>query len=308
MHKRIAAMAVACSLAGVMATAALPIALPDSTAFASMATLFDSTSVNDCRYETAATQSGSSFGSVSDAILDAKLLAEGSPDLSGIVVDGKPIGTALARAIATAPQDYCSRVNYIDQYEDLPSGCEIIALAVCLNSMGFSVTPTEIADSYLDTSDADQETYLGSPYEDGGCLPPAIVQTTAAFSAGKAQKAYALDITGTSMQDLIALTNLGYPVLTWTTEGIIDPYDFEYISDEWTWYYPEHCVALYGVNGDNVLVSDSMYGLMEYDAGQFAEVYGECGSMAVVIVPENVARAGMTLSSSAASKVMPETE
>jgi len=296
MHRRIAAIAVAFSIAGTMVAGAFATASP-GVAFANSASSFDSSTVSDLQ-NGASAQSDDSLSSVSSAIVAAFPKEQVDSRLAGIVVDGKPINTALARAIATAPQQYCSQIDYVDQYEDLPSGCEIVALSVCLGSMGYPIASFELADNYLDTSGEDESTYLGSPYDDGGCLPPAVVRTAAEFFKANSQNARAYDISGTSMEGLTALVQLGYPVLTWTTEGMMDPYDFEYLDGGWVWYYPEHCVVLYGVDGDKALVSDSLSGLDECDAGRFAEVYEECGSMAVMVLPGTVVQAGFSPSSS----------
>ncbi len=293
MQKRMAAMAIACSLVGVLAVAALPATFPDFTAFADQDAVLDD--ADDSSWVEAAATEGGGADAASAASAQAASRAVDESGLFGIVVNRAPIDSALAKALAAVPQDYCSHIGYIDQYEDLPSGCEIVALSVCLNSMGYAISSGDIAENHMDMSGEGQNTYLGSPYDDGGCLPPAIVQATAACFEGKQPKAQAFDITGTPMNSLIALANQGYPVCVWTTEGMMDPYDFEGLDEGWSWYYPEHCVVLYGANGDNVLVSDSLNGLDECEKQRFAEVYDECGSMAVMVLPEQVVRAGAIL-------------
>ena len=67
---------------------------------------------------------------------------------------------------------------------------------------------------------------------------------------------------------------------------LLDEPWFSYFQDDDTkdaWCDNEHCVVLYGVDGDSVLVSDPLEGLVEGDAEAFAQIYEACGSRAVLV-------------------------
>lgn len=204
--------------------------------------------------------------------------------LEKIVLDGKRISSAKLDALISGARDYASKVGYIDQMEILPSGCEIVALAVSLQALGYELEPEDIADNYL-KMDGDDESYSGSPYEDGIGLPPSIVYAANAWLAdhGKQVKGQfrAFNLTKTPFNALADLTNLGYPVLVWVTEGMLEPWG----GDGESWYWPEHCVVLYGVKDGKALVSDSLVGKVERDKKEFARIYKLCGNRAVALLP-----------------------
>ena len=53
--------------------------------------------------------------------------------------------------------------------------------------------------------------------------------------------------------------------------------------ESYEWYNNEHCVVLYGLEGETALVSDPLEGLVERDAQEFARIFEACGNMAIVI-------------------------
>ncbi|MCI7505353.1 MAG: hypothetical protein MSA55_05190, partial [Coriobacteriaceae bacterium] len=81
-----------------------------------------------------------------------------------------------------------------------------------------------------------------------------------------------------------ALVEGGYPVSIWVTEGMVAPSNVE-PSGDYLWYWPEHCITVYGAEGDRVLVCDTIYGMAEYSRAEFVEIYEACGSMSTAILP-----------------------
>ena len=61
--------------------------------------------------------------------------------LGDIVLDGGAISADAVDALAVEKRDFTSYVEFIDQYEVLPAGCEIMSLTVVLRSMGYDVDP-----------------------------------------------------------------------------------------------------------------------------------------------------------------------
>lgn len=181
---------------------------------------------------------------------------------------------------------YTSNVEALLQYPELPAGCESVSLTIVLRSMGYDLPLTTIADSYLaiDPSWGDFVTaFGGDPRTGGGTMPPAIVNAANTYLREQDAEARAHDITGTSFNELFEYIDAGYPVLTWTTMYMAEPTFSSMTQGAYTWYTNEHCVVLYGREGDDVLVSDPLEGLVRRDAAEFQHLYEACGSMAAVI-------------------------
>lgn len=182
-----------------------------------------------------------------------------------------------------------AQIEELLQYPELPAGCESVALACVLRSMGFDASGAEIVDGYLaiDPTCTDFVTsFAGDPYWGGGTLPPAIVDAANAYLAAQGDAASGLaarDLTGLSYENLLMIVGEGYPVLVWTTMYGEEPAFTGEVIDGWSWYFNEHCVVLYGVEGSEVLVSDPLEGLVRRDATAFGYLYEACGSMAVAI-------------------------
>lgn len=183
-------------------------------------------------------------------------------------------------------------VPAIEQYPELPTGCESVALTNTLLSLGFELEKTEIADAWLPRSDSDFVTaFMGDPHATDGhsCMAPAIAQTAAAYLATQGSSLEAVDLTGSSLEEVLGEVAVGNPVIAWCTIGLADPgtaYQVERAGDRtYRLYANSHCVVVSGYDLDAgvVLVSDSLAGQVSYDLKQFAARYYELGAQAVVI-------------------------
>ena len=201
-----------------------------------------------------------------------------------IVVDGKPLTHVRAADIVEAASPFTDDVEYIDQRPILPAGCEAVALAVALRAEGYDADPLDIVENHLNM-DGSERAYSGSPWESGGGLPPCIVDAGNSWLAGRLPSARVLDLTGTTFDGVLELVALGYPVQVWITEDMAEPSPYGATQDGLEWYFPEHSVVVYGVSADEVLVSDSMAGLVSRNRADFERLYGECGNMALFVLP-----------------------
>lgn len=183
-------------------------------------------------------------------------------------------------------------VPAIEQYPELPTGCESVALTNALLSFGYDLEKTEIADAWLPRSDSDFVTaFMGDPHATDGhsCMAPAIAQTAAAYLATQGSSLEAVDLTGSSLEEVLGEVAVGNPVIAWCTIGLADPgtaYQVERAGDRtYRPYANSHCVVVSGYDLDAgvVLVSDSLAGQVSYDLQQFAARYYELGAQAVVI-------------------------
>ena len=214
----------------------------------------------------------------------AQVQSQREDALALLVLDGAPAPDDLVRAVARTKRDYTQHVEYIDQFEVLPAGCEIVALAVVMRSMGCATDPVELADNYVELGGGTPESYQGDPYSDGSGMPPCIVLAANRWLEERGYEARAYNTTSTSADTLLSLVEQGYPVIAWTTENLVDPSDITEGENGMRWYWPEHSVVVYGVEGGEDLASDSMAGLVRYDRARFAEIYEACGSMSVALL------------------------
>ena len=205
--------------------------------------------------------------------------------LSQVVVDGFPIADNAIALVASAQAPYASQVGNINQNSvGLPSGCEVVSLAVALQSMGFDADPQEIADSFLVMDGSFATGYAGSPYGAGGGYPPGLANAANSYLLANGGSVHAYDLTGTSFDGVKGLVMHGYPVLVWSTMNGEDPqYSSAFDGDE-EWYINEHCVVVHGVGDGCVYVSDPIEGYVEHDEAEFSRVFDECGNMALVII------------------------
>lgn len=179
-----------------------------------------------------------------------------------------------------------SRVQELLQLPEFPSGCEPTSLTIVLRAMGYDVDIEDVIDGYvpLDATWTDPTSFLGDPYEGGGCFPPVIVNAANEFLADHGSTATAVDITGATFDEVLAIADAGMPVMLWTTMYQEEPSFSGQDIGAYSWYVNEHCVVVYGSKGDKVLVSDPLDGLVERDREYFSALFETCGSMAVVIV------------------------
>ena len=183
-------------------------------------------------------------------------------------------------------------VPALEQYPELPTGCESVALTNALLFLGFELEKTEIADAWLPLSDSDFVTaFMGDPHATDGhsCMAPAIASTANAYLAAQQSPLEAVDLTGSSLEELLGEVTAGNPVIAWCTIGLESPgtaYQATRVGDRtYRLYANSHCVVVSGYDLDKgtVLVSDSLAGQVSYDLQQFAARYYELGAQAVVI-------------------------
>ncbi|MDD6333753.1 MAG: C39 family peptidase [Clostridia bacterium] len=181
-------------------------------------------------------------------------------------------------------------VNIIYQYPDMPSGCEITSLTMILNYMGINVSNKYLADNYLDTNEYDMfKSFVGSVYDDHsfGCFAPVIVKAANNFFADNNINAEAVDISGSTRDEIYDYIEDGDPVIIWNTQEMKTTYIKEYNIDGniFTWYANEHCVVICGYDKDNntVEIADSIAGKVTRDADTFFQRYEDMLSQAVYI-------------------------
>ncbi len=183
-------------------------------------------------------------------------------------------------------------VEAMDQYPELPTGCESVALTMAINALGYDLEKTEIAEKYLIYDDNFAIGYCGDPFSDDGAgiWPIGIVATVDAFAQETGAKVCAYNTSKSPLKDLCKLVDAGYPVVVWTTYYMCEPMysdDGVYYDDEYyMWYDNEHCVTLYGYDRDagTVDIADPLRGKVTVDAGEFERLNEDIGGYSAVIV------------------------
>ena len=191
----------------------------------------------------------------------------------------------------------------INQMPELPTGCEITALTMALNYYGYPVDKTVMASEYLPTASADRyygtdgrmygtdmnEYFIGDPFAEGGiiCGTGAIVTAADRYLSDEGSSLRALDVTGSSPEELYERVRQGQPVVVWVTISMADRGSTEgwYTEngDYVDWSTNDHGAVLIGYTETTVTIADPISGRMEYDREQFEEVFASRGSQCVVL-------------------------
>lgn len=183
-------------------------------------------------------------------------------------------------------------LTILNQYPEMPAGCESVSLTMLLNYYGYDLDKTYIADNYLIYSDNFVTGYYGNPYSStgGGCYAPGMTDTANNFLIDNGGEYHAENITGTDFDDLLTYVADGTPVLIWTTIGMgsssRDYTEYYYDGDVYYWDFMEHCVVLTGYDLDNntVTVYDPIDGVVTRDKDAFESTYNAMFQMSVILI------------------------
>lgn len=194
-------------------------------------------------------------------------------------------------------------VQCILQKPELPTGCESTSLTMVLNFLGYNVSKTEIAETYLPKSQDFytyngelhgpdfRYTFPGNPFTQNGygCLAPAIVTTANNYLRMNDSKGKIIvkNISGSSPSQLYKYIDEGTPVIVWATISMQKPEE----GDSWitpkgellTFPSHEHCLVLVGYDESNVTLCDPLEGTVQYPRNLFETRYSQLNSQAVIL-------------------------
>lgn len=198
---------------------------------------------------------------------------------------------------------YIADFEIIKQLPELPTGCEVTSLTMVLNYWGYEADKLEIARDYLEKSDLEsvddklygpdyRYVFVGDPEDDKsfGCFPPCLVSSAKKYLDDNGAKMSAVDLTGSSFDELFEYIDHDIPVIIWSTLGLAEPERIlSWIvpdGEEVTWPTNEHCIVLSGYHrGKNtVRVHDPMNGIITLNMDAIRERYDQLGQNAVVII------------------------
>lgn len=172
------------------------------------------------------------------------------------------------------------------QNPEFPSGCEAFSLAMCLRAMGYTVEPSELIDVYMPTDPTWSDFvnhFAGDARSSGSAMPPAVVACVDAYATAVDAPLHGVELTGCSFDEIAAVVERGYPVLTWITTDFESPRFSTTGARGYRLYRNFHCVLLYRVQGGVAYVADPLIGLVEHDVHSFQTLWEDCGSLAMAV-------------------------
>jgi len=202
----------------------------------------------------------------------------------------------MYEAIKNGEEAVMLGVQNILQKPELPAGPEITCLAAVLQYLGDYVDKVTLAENYLTLAEPGTttpfEAYFGDPKVSKGsygCYAPVIVDAANRYFADKGNtRKKAMDVSGSTMEELLKFIDDGTPVMVWCTTNLVETK----ITAEWEldgellqWRGYEHCVVLMGYNKtrSSIIVADPLRGIVEFDMNTFYKRYKEQYESAVII-------------------------
>jgi len=186
-------------------------------------------------------------------------------------------------------------INVISQLPDMPSGCELTSLTMALNYMGVNVDK-EIVSRYLPTAEYGDnffKYFIGSIFAPNslGIYADGLCDCAEAYLDSIGNKTVSVaNISGTSVDGLLAIVASNHPVVVWATK------DMNSIGDNsQIWLYDgqpmgfirgEHCMLLVGFDKDNdkVYMADPLKGeVVDYSLAAFRLRYRGQFSQALLV-------------------------
>lgn len=168
-------------------------------------------------------------------------------------------------------------VPVINQYPELPTGCEITSVTAVLNYLGYKVDKVYMQENYLEDSynfvriDEDTRTgpdpykvFVGNPKDTGfGCYAPVVADTIDKYFISVGSPDRAVNVEDADQSVLELLIDNGIPVIVWAS---IDMKPYLYTkNNEWIlnttgetfrWRGNSHVLVLVGYDEDNYYFSD----------------------------------------------------
>ncbi|MBM6751381.1 C39 family peptidase [Mediterraneibacter glycyrrhizinilyticus] len=218
-------------------------------------------------------------------------------------VDGEAGVSGEEKTVEESTASEIENFPVINQMPELPTGCEITALTMVLQYYGYPADKTDMASGYLPTASADRyygddgrlygtdmnEYFIGDPFTAGGiiCGTGAIVTAADRYLDDQGSSMRALDMTGSSPEELYKLVSRGQPVIVWVTISMADrgstqgwyTEDGEYVD----WSTNDHGAVLIGYTETTVTIADPISGRIEYDREQFEKVFESRKNQCVVL-------------------------
>jgi len=200
-------------------------------------------------------------------------------------------------------------VQYIDQTEKYPTGCESVSTVMCIKYHGINITVENFIDKYLEKAKMIEvggklyapdpfKKFIGSPYNSHsyGCYGPVIEKALNKMlkDLGLTDKFETRNLNDVPVKELIDnYINNDIPVIFWATIDLKPSYNgTKWIilpeKREYTWRAREHCMLLVGYDYEKKLYyfNDPWdnHGLIGYDMELVEKRHKEQFSNAVALL------------------------
>ncbi|MGN0665847.1 MAG: C39 family peptidase [Huintestinicola sp.] len=201
-------------------------------------------------------------------------------------------------------------MDVLNQYPEMPVGCEITCGTALLNFLGYDISMSEFADTYVKINQGTfyenddtlvgpdpSEYFIGDPYSKGfGCYAPVIVNALNNFFESKSSKNLAIELSDTNTADLERFIDGGVPVIVWASIDM-KPFRYkdatEWISDstgeQILWPAGSHTLILVGYDDNFYYFMDpnNKSEIQKYIKDSFVQRWQEknCQSIAVKLTP-----------------------
>lgn len=191
----------------------------------------------------------------------------------------------------------------MEQYPELPTGCEITALTMVMNYYGYQVNKVTMALDYMPKIQAEfyrgedgrlmgpdlENFFVGDPTEETGyiCGTGAIVTAANAYLTDVGSDMTAVAMKNAQPEELYDLIDQGTPVVIWCTINMEDRAE----TDSWyredgtymEWSTNDHGAVLIGYDEDTVTVADPIYSRITVSRVQFEKIFAERGGQCVIL-------------------------
>lgn len=193
--------------------------------------------------------------------------------------------------------------DIMEQYPELPTGCEITAMTMVLNYYGYNVDKVTMALDYMPKVQAEfyrsedgrlmgpdlENFFVGDPTEETGyiCGTGAIVTAANRYLADVGSDLTAAAMKNVQPEKLYDLIDQGTPVVIWCTINMEDRAE----TDGWyredgtymEWSTNDHGAVLIGYDEDTVTVADPIYSRITVSRAQFEKIFAERGGQCVIL-------------------------
>lgn len=198
-------------------------------------------------------------------------------------------------------------VPVINQFPELPTGCEITSIAEVLNFLGFGVDKVYLQENFLEDSyefrldeltgvrygPDPREFFVGNPKDTGfGCFAPVVVKTMDKFFTSVDSKNVGVELFNSNRATLQKLLDNGIPVIVWASRNM-KPFKYT-ANNEWiiegtneTFRWPgnAHVLVLVGYDDGGYYFADpdDRTDVAYYQGSAFLTRWRQFGSQAVIV-------------------------
>lgn len=196
-------------------------------------------------------------------------------------------------------------VPVINQFPELPTGCEITSAAALLNYIGYDVEKVQLQEQYLPSSASfytangsrmgpdPAKFFIGDPKGKGlGCFSTVIVESLNRFLLDQGSQSYAVNVVNADSKTLEILLDNGIPVEVWASRGM-KPFVYtagnewvlETTGERFRWPSNSHVLVLVGYDKENYYFADcdNKSGIQAYEKSLFLKRWESAGQQAVLI-------------------------